>query len=114
MRTLEDEIGTGIEVDLAVMPLHQRRACAGLDQYRGPVEVRGVHELAMGVAESFGVFAIFDVETVLRSPAITPFVTQTLYSIPLELRRAACDRDRLKADSARKEIARIISAALLA
>ncbi|WP_337436298.1 hypothetical protein [Sinorhizobium meliloti] len=73
-----------------------------------------VHELAMGVAESFGVFAIFDVETVLRSPAITPFVTQTLYSIPLELRRAACDRDRLKADSARKEMARIISAALLA
>ncbi len=59
-------------------------------------------------------FAIFDVETVLRSPAITPFVTQTLYSIPLELRRAACDRDRLKADSARKEMARIISAALLA
>lgn len=46
MRTLEDEIGTAIEVDLAVMPLHQRRAFAGLDQYRGPVEVRGVQELA--------------------------------------------------------------------
>ena len=54
-----------------------------------------------------------DVEAVLRSPAIAPFVTQTLYSIPLELRRAACDRDRLKADRTRKEIARIISAALL-
>ncbi|MDW9611879.1 hypothetical protein GOC09_06255 [Sinorhizobium meliloti] len=33
-------------------------------------------ELAKGVAESFGVFAIFDVETVLRSPAITPFVSR--------------------------------------
>ncbi|MDX0946206.1 hypothetical protein GOD93_11070 [Sinorhizobium medicae] len=52
MRTLEDEIGTAIEVDLAVMPQHQRRA--------------------------------------------------------------ACDRDRQKAESARKEMARIISAALLA
>ncbi|MCO5962392.1 hypothetical protein [Sinorhizobium meliloti] len=114
MRTLADQIGTAIEVDLAVMPPHQRRAYAGLDQYRRPVEVRGVQELAKGIAESFGAFAIFDVETVLRSPAIPPFVTQTLYSIPLELRRAACDRDRLKAESARKEMARIISAALLA
>ncbi|MDW9625682.1 hypothetical protein RWA02_17405 [Sinorhizobium meliloti] len=114
MRTLADEIGTAIEVDLAVMPQHQRRAYAGLDQYRRPVEVRGVQELAKGIAESFGAFAIFDVETVLRSPAIAPFVTQTLYAIPLELRRAACDRDRLKAESARKEMARIISAALLA
>ncbi|RVH50677.1 hypothetical protein [Sinorhizobium meliloti] len=114
MRTLADEIGTAIEVDLAVMPAHQRRAYAGLDQYRRPIEVRGVQELAKGIAESFGAFAIFDVETVLRSPAIAPFVTQTLYSIPLELRRAACDRDRLKAETARKEMARIISAALLA
>lgn len=114
MRTLEDEIGTAIEIDLAVMPPHQRRAYAGLDQYRCPVEVRGVQELARGIAESFGAFAIFDVETVLRSPAIAPFVTQTLYAIPLELRRAACDRDRLKAEGARKEMARIISAALLA
>ncbi|WP_324765567.1 hypothetical protein SO078_29865 (plasmid) [Sinorhizobium meliloti] len=114
MRTLADEIGTAIEVDLAVMPAHQRRAYAGLDQYRRPIEVRGVQELAKGIAESFGAFAIFDVETVLRSPEIAPFVTQTLYSIPLELRRAACDRDRLKAERARKEMARIISAALLA
>lgn len=114
MRTLADEIGTAIEVDLAVMPPHQRRAYAGLDQYRRPVEVRGVQELAKGIAESFGAFAIFDVETVLQSPAIAPFITQTLYAIPLELRRAACDRDRHKAESARKEMARIISAALLA
>lgn len=76
--------------------------------------MRGVQELARGIAESFGAFAIFDVETVLRSPAIAPFVTQTLYSIPIELRRAAYDRDRLKAESARKEMARLISAALLA
>ncbi|WP_248447697.1 hypothetical protein [Sinorhizobium meliloti] len=112
MRTLEDEIGTAIEVVLAVMPPHQRRAYAGLDQYRRPVKVRGVQELGKGIAESFGAFAIFDVETVSRSPAIAPFVTQTLYAIPLELRRAACDRDRLKAEGA--EMARIISAALLA
>ncbi|MDE3771488.1 hypothetical protein I7G86_07745 [Sinorhizobium meliloti] len=111
MRTLADEIETAIEVDLAVMPAHQRRAYAGLDQYRRPIEVRGVQELAKGIAESFGAFAIFDVETVLRSPAIAPFVTQTLYAIPLELRRDACDR--LKAEAARKEMARIISAALL-
>ncbi|MFQ6242748.1 hypothetical protein [Sinorhizobium meliloti] len=114
MRTLADEIGTAIEVDLAVMPAHQRRAYAGLDQYRRPIEVRGVQELAKGIAESFGAFAIFDVETVLRSPAIAPFVMQTLNSIPLELRRAACDRDRLEAERARKEMAQIISSALLA
>jgi hypothetical protein len=113
MRTLEDEIKTAIAVDLTVLPPHKRRAYAGLDQYRRPVEVRGVPELAAAIAESFGAFAIFDVETVLRYPAITPFVTQTLYSIPLELRRAACDRDRLKAERARDEMARMISAALL-
>ncbi|RVQ04562.1 hypothetical protein [Sinorhizobium meliloti] len=114
MRKLEDEIEAAIAVDLAVIEPHRRRAYAGLDQYRRPVEVRGVQELANGIAESFGAFAIFDVETVLRSPAIASFVTQTLYSIPLELRRAACDRDRLKAERARKETARTISSALLA
>lgn len=41
-------------------------------------------------------------------------ITQMLYAIPIELRRAACDRDRLKAEGARKEMARIISTALLA
>ncbi|XNY03860.1 hypothetical protein ACMFL9_03545 (plasmid) [Sinorhizobium meliloti] len=114
MRTLKDEIGTAIEVDLAVMHPHQRRTYAGLDQYRRPVEVRGVQELAKGIAESFVAFAIFDVETVLRSQAIAPFVMQALHAIPVELRQAACDRDRLKAEGARKETAWIISAALLA
>lgn len=46
MRTLEDGVGTAIEVDLAVMHPQQRRTYAGPDQYRGPVEVRGVQELA--------------------------------------------------------------------
>ncbi|MDK1389731.1 hypothetical protein QN224_30715 [Sinorhizobium sp. 8-89] len=113
MRTLRDEIEAAVAVDLAVLEPHQRRAYAGLDQYRRPVEVRGVQELARKIAESFGAFAIFDVGTVLRHPAIAPFVTQTLYSVPIELRRAACDRDRLKAEGARNEIARMISEALL-
>ncbi len=104
MRTLEDEIESLIAVDLAVLKPHQRRAFAGLDQYRRPVEVRGVPEVAATIAASFGAFAIFDIETVLRYPAITPFVTQTLYSMPIELRRAACDQDRLKAERARNEM----------
>ncbi|WP_085035195.1 hypothetical protein [Ensifer aridi] len=113
MRTLEDEIENHIAVDLAVLEPHRRRAYAGLDQYRRRVEVRGIQEIARKIAESFEAFAIFDVETVLRYPAITPFVTQTLYSVPIELRRAACDRDRWKAERARNEMARMISGALL-
>ncbi|NRP74535.1 hypothetical protein ILFOPFJJ_05457 [Ensifer psoraleae] len=66
MRTLRDEIEAAVAVDLAVLEPHQRRAYAGLDQYRRPVEVRGVQELARKIAESFGAFAIFDVGTVLR------------------------------------------------
>ena len=113
MRTLEDEIEAAIAVDLATLQPHQRRAYAGLDQYRRPVEARSVPELASTIAASFGAFAIFDVETVLRYPEVTPFLAQALYAIPLELRRAACDRDRLKADLARKEMARMLSSALL-
>ncbi|QFI65241.1 hypothetical protein [Sinorhizobium alkalisoli] len=113
MRTLEDEIEAAIAVDLAVLPPHQRRGYAGLDHYRRPVEVRGVQEVAMTIAESFKAFAIFDVETVLRYPAISPFLARTLYEIPIELRRAACDRDRLKAEQARNTMAKIIAAALL-
>lgn len=113
MRTLEEEIESLIAVDLAVLKPHQKRAFAGLDQYHRPVEIRGVPEVAATIANSFGAFAIFDIETVLRHPAITPFVAQALYSIPVELRRAACDRDRLKAERARNEMARIISAVLL-
>ncbi|TCN22164.1 hypothetical protein [Sinorhizobium americanum] len=113
MRTLEAEIESMIAVDLAILKPHQRRGFAGLDQYRRPVEVRGVQEVAAIIADSFRAFAIFDIESVLRSPAITPFVTQTLYSIPIELRRAACDQDRLKAENARTEMAHMISAALL-
>ncbi|WP_085044204.1 hypothetical protein [Ensifer aridi] len=113
MRKFEDEIEGLVAVDLAVLKPYQKRAYAGLDQYRRPIEVRGVQELAQSIAESFGAYAIFDVETVLRYPAITPFVTQTLYSVPIELRRAACDRDRMKAERARNEMARMISEALL-
>ncbi|NRP75667.1 hypothetical protein ILFOPFJJ_06590 [Ensifer psoraleae] len=102
-----------IAVDLAVLKPHQRRAIAGLDQYRRPVEVRGVQEVAGKMAESFCAFAIFDGDQVLRYPAITPFVTQTLYTVPIELRREGCDRDRLKASVARDRMARLISAALL-
>ncbi|MDX0072495.1 hypothetical protein [Sinorhizobium meliloti] len=113
MRKFEDEIESLVAVDLAVLKPHQKRAYAGLDQYRRPVEVRGVQELARSIAASFGAYAIFDVETVLRYPAITPFVTQTLYSVPIELRQAACDRDRLKAERARNQMAQMISQALL-
>ncbi|APG93017.1 hypothetical protein [Sinorhizobium americanum] len=113
MRTLEDEIEAAIAVDLATLRPHQRRAYAGLDQYRRPVEARGIPELATTIADSFGAFAIFDVETVLRHPQIAPYLARTLYAVPLELRRAACDRDRLKAECARKEMARVISSALL-
>ncbi|MCY1299077.1 hypothetical protein D9M69_160670 [compost metagenome] len=81
MRTLKDEIEAAVAIDLTVLEPHRRRAYAGLDQYRRAVEVRGVQELAGKIAGSFGVFAIFDVETVLRYPAITPFVTQTLYTV---------------------------------
>ncbi|AWM24991.1 hypothetical protein AOX55_00001734 [Sinorhizobium fredii CCBAU 25509] len=99
MRTLADEVESLIAVDLAVLKPHQKRAYAGLDQYRRTVEVRGVPEVAATIADSFDAFAIFDIETVLRSSAITPFVAQTLYSIPIELRRAACDQDRSKAEA---------------
>lgn len=113
MQKFEDEIEGLVAVDLAVLKPYQKRAYAGLDQYRRPVEVRGVQELARWIAESFGAYVIFDVETVLRYSAITPFVTQTLCSVPIELRRAACDRDRMKAERARNEMARMISEALL-
>lgn len=113
MRNFEDEIEGLVAVDLAVLQPHQKRAYAGLDQYRRPVEVGGVQELAQSIAQSFGAYAIFDVETVLRHPAITPFVTQTLYSVPIELRRTACDGDRLKAERARNQMAQMISQALL-
>ncbi|APG88019.1 transposase (plasmid) [Sinorhizobium americanum CCGM7] len=72
-----------------------------------------MQEVAAIIADSFRAFAIFDIESGLRSPAITPLVTQTLYSIPIELRRAACAQDRSKAENARNEMARMISAALL-
>jgi hypothetical protein len=94
-----------IAIDFAVLEPHRRRAFAGLDQYRRQVEVRGVQEIATRIAESFTAYAIFDGEAVLRYPAITPFITQTLYTIPLELRRAAYDRDRVKAARARNQMA---------
>ncbi|AUX78439.1 hypothetical protein NXT3_PA00147 (plasmid) [Sinorhizobium fredii] len=72
-----------------------------------------MQEVAAIIADSFLAFAIFDIESVLRSPAITPFVTQTLYSIPIELRRASCGQDRSTAESARNKMAHMISVALL-
>jgi hypothetical protein len=101
MRTFEDEVEGMIAVDFAVLEPHRRRGFAGLDQYRRHVEVRGVQEIATKIAETFMAYAIFDGEEVLRYPAITPFIAQTLYTIPLQLRRAACDRDRGKAARAR-------------
>ncbi|WP_085033153.1 hypothetical protein [Ensifer aridi] len=59
-----------------------------------------MQEIAIKIAKSFTAYVIFDGETVLRYPAITPFITQTLYAIPIELRRAACDRDRVNAAGA--------------
>ncbi|MDK1376825.1 MULTISPECIES: hypothetical protein [unclassified Sinorhizobium] len=113
MRTFEDEIRNLIAVDMAVLAPHRRRGIAGLDQYRRTVEVHGVQDVAVKIAESFCSFAIFDGEQVLRYPAITPFITETLYALPIELRREACDRDRLKADRARGHMAQMISSALL-
>ncbi|MCA1439352.1 hypothetical protein I6F07_03765 [Ensifer sp. IC4062] len=112
MRTLEDEINNTIAVDLAVMKPFERRAFAGLNQYGRKVEVRGIQQLAVKMAESFQAYAIFDDAQVLRYPAITPFITQTLYTIPIELRRDACDLDRQKASEARDRMARLISGAL--
>ncbi|MBP1884807.1 hypothetical protein [Sinorhizobium mexicanum] len=113
MRTFEDEVRNMIAVDLTVLSPDRRRAIAGLDQYRRTVEIHGVQDVAAKIAESFCSFAVFDGEQVLRYPAIAPFITQTLYAIPIELRRAACDRDRVKADRARVSMAQMISSALL-
>ncbi|MQW90353.1 hypothetical protein [Sinorhizobium saheli] len=113
MQTPEDEITIAIAVDLAVLKPHQRRAFAGLDQYRRAVKVRGVPELAAKIAESFAPYAVFDGDQVLRYPAIAPFIAQTLYAIPIELRRGACDSDRQKACDARERMARLISSQLL-
>jgi hypothetical protein len=113
MRTFEDEVEAMIAVDFAVIEPHRRRGFAGLDQYRRQVEVRGVQEIATKIAESFTAYAIFDGEEVIRYPAITPFITQTLHTIPLELRRAACDRDRVKAARARGQMARVVATALM-
>lgn len=72
-----------------------------------------MQEIAVKMADSFCAYAIVDSDEVLRYPAITPFITQTLYSIPIELRHEACDKDRLKASDARDRMATLISAALL-
>lgn len=114
MQTLEAELTVAIAVDLAVLKPHQKRALAGLDQYRRMVEIRGVPELAAKIAASFAPYAIFDDGQVLRYPAITPFIAQTLHTIPIELRRDACDKDRQKACDARERMARLISSQLLA
>ncbi|MDK1494795.1 hypothetical protein QN219_33365 [Sinorhizobium sp. 7-81] len=112
MRTFEDEIRNMIAVDLTVLSPDRRRAIAGLDQYRRIVEVHGVQDVATKIAESFQSFAVFDGDQVLRYPAIAPFITQTLYATPIELRREACDRDRLKVERARG-MAQTIASALL-
>ncbi|THK35731.1 hypothetical protein EHS39_23000 [Ensifer sp. MPMI2T] len=104
---------TEIAVDLAVLKPFERQAFAGLDQYGRKVEVRGIQQLAVKMAESFQAYAIFDRDQVLRYPAITPFTTRTLYTIPIELRREACDRDRLKESDARDRMAQLISGALI-
>ncbi|MFC0804799.1 hypothetical protein ACFHWW_04830 [Ensifer sp. P24N7] len=113
MRTFEDEVRNLIAVDLTVLPPDRRHAIAGLDQYRRIVEVRGVQDVAAKIAESFCSFAVFDGDQVLRYTAIAPFITQRLYATPIELRREACDRNRLKADRARVRMAQMISSALL-
>ncbi|WEX76868.1 hypothetical protein PYH37_005219 [Sinorhizobium numidicum] len=113
MRTFEDEITNLIAVDFAVLKPFQRRAIAGLDQYGRTIEVRGIEDMATKIAASFAPFAIWDGDQVLRYPAMTPLITQTLHAIPIELRREACARDRLKASAARDRIARLISSALL-